>query len=337
MAKLICSKSGLSFNVEHLHSPFLTSTYEHPMFHVPQHRLISLAGAWAAQKMSAEESYLLYLSLLDSTSLIKWRSPASFTPTVESIVASNMTGLLSIISKINLIKHPSFTLPSFVISGDTANLSNSGHWIQSWITNYHEWYDSYLDSHTREELKEKLDFREEALQRLIKSAVPTEKYAGILAEWAAIAGEFPTHTTPHYKSGQPVELRDYWKHIIRSAADDDKIWQFPRADIVELIDHCEDKIKHGNIYAHKLMAHLRSGLRKYDDYCGFGDLDIAGRGTLFTVMNTEDTSVYDTNIAAIKLTAPVSEPKKHQYKTHFEWLKAWTKWKVASPTAKTTQ
>lgn len=329
MAKLTCSKSGTIFDVQHMPLAFGAPEYDHPLFHVDQKKLISLAGQWAAQRLTPTESYLLYLSLLDSTSLIQWRSHATYHSSTDSIVASNMESLLHIIGKINLIRHRDLTLPSFVISRDTADLSNSGHWIQSWITNYHEWYDSYLSAAQREELKDKLDHREEVLQRMIKSATPPERYASMLADWAAVAGSFPDTLTPHFKSGKDISLSDYWRYIIRCAGDDDKIWQFPRKDIVELIEHCEDHIQHGNIYAHTLMKYLRDGLVKYDSYCGFGDWDLAAvSGTPFTVMSPR-ADVYDVNMAALALTTPATEPKKSSYRTQFEWFKAWTKWKVS--------
>ena len=117
-----------------------------------------------------------------------------------------MENLLHIIAKINLIKHPSFTLPSFAIGPETSTLTNSHHWIQTWTENYREWYNDYLAAGKREELKEILDHREEALQRLIKSTTPVEAYASTLAEWAAAAGQFPTTTTPHPVTGMLVPL-----------------------------------------------------------------------------------------------------------------------------------
>lgn len=329
MAKLQCAKSGITFSVEHLPItiPLSTPIY-HPFFSLPQKSLISLAGQWAAAKLTETESYLLYLSLLDSTELIKWRAPATYNVRTAAAIASNMESLLHIIAKINLITHPSFTLPSFVISPDTADLGNSSHWITAWTDNYREWYDSYLTSHQREELKEAINHREEALQRLIKSSTPVERYAALLADWAAIAGQFPDFSITHFKSGKSILIGDYWKSIIRAAHDDDRIWEFPRADIVELIEHCEDKIVHGNIYAHTLMRHLRDALKKYDDYCGFGDWTIAGKPTAFTIMRESD-GVQETNLAALVQTAPEAEPRKHQYRTTLEWLKAYTKWSVA--------
>jgi hypothetical protein len=329
MAKLTCSKSGVIFQCEHM--PLATYN-EHPLFAVPQKRLISLAGQWAAQRLTPTESYLLYLALLDSTDLVVWRTPAHYMGAqTDAIVAGEMESLLHIIAKINVINHPSFTLPSFAVGAETASLENSRHWIQVWTDNYREWYTDYLDAGKREELKEVLDHREEALQRLIKSSTPVEAYANTLAEWASIAGAFPATTTPHPVTGMPTPLGEYWKQLIRTIANEDKMWRYPRADLVELIEHCEGAIVHGNIYAHTLMKYLRSGLRKYDDYLGFGDISIGSSGgTPFTVMSPALSGIHAINRAALLNTAPEEEPKKHQYPTTLAWLKAYTKWKLAN-------
>lgn len=319
MARIICSKSGVIFQVEHMPTSLPQGSYTHPMFHVPQHKLISLAGQWAAQKLTPVESYLLYLSLLDSTGLVQWRTQASYHPGMDAIVQSNMESLLSIISKINIIHHPSFTLPSFSINQSTCSLQNSYHWIQAWIENYHDWYEGQRESRIREALSD----REQALQRLIKSSVPTEAYAKVLATWAATAGSFPTYDITHPISHQPIPLSDYWKQLIQTVANEDKLWRHPRADIVELIEHCEENIMHGNIYAHTLMKYLRKGLAAYDDYLGFSDIP-----TSFTVMPPSGASTYQINKSALINTAPETEPKKHQYPNTSAWLKAYTRWKL---------
>lgn len=332
MAKLTCSKSGVIFQCEHMPLAFGTSNYTHPMFHVQQKKLLSLSGQWAARKLSPVESYLLYLALLDSTELIQWRTHAQYTHHTDSIVESNMENLIKIIGKINLITHPHFTLPSFAISPDTANLSNSHHWIQSWIQNYTDWYESYKDSRRLESLREKLEARETALQRLINSQTPTSKYATILADWAAIAGEFPTFMMEHPVTHFSIECSEYWKQIIRACGDDDRIWQYPEADIIELIEHCVDNIQHGNTYAHTLMKWMRDGLERRKNYCGFGE---ETSSTKFTIVSSS-TSTYEINRAVLISTAPTEEPLKHQYPTHFAWLRAWTKWKVAASTTTST-
>lgn len=330
MAKITCSKSGVIFNCEHMP---VQSACEHPLFSVSQKRLIALAGSWASGRLTSTESYLVFLALLDSTELIQWRNAASYHDGMDQIVANNMENLIGIIAKINLINHPSFTLPSFSIGPDTCKLDNAFHWIKTWIGNYREWYESAMDSKAADELRYKIQSREEALQRLIKSSTHPDTYAATLADWAATAGGFPTSTTPHPISKQPISISEYWKQIIRTIANEDKLWRFPRADIVELIEHCEDNIVHGNIYSHKLMAYLRSGLRKYDDYLGFGESDMNVGATSFTIMPAR-TTIQDINTTALLNTAPTGEPKQSQYPNRFAWLKAYSRWKLSQTIAR---
>lgn len=332
MAKITCIKSGVIFNCEHMP---VQSNCEHPIFSISQKRLVALAGSWASGRLSSTESYLLYLALLDSTELIQWRNAASYHDGMDQIVANNMEHLLHIISKINLINHPSFTLPSFAIGPDTHSLTNSFHWIKTWITNYREWYESNIDSKAADEIRYRIQSREEALQRLIKSSTHPDTYAATLADWAATAGAFPSSLTPHPISKQPISIAEYWKQIIKTIANEDKLWRFPRKDIVELIEHCEEHIVHGTIYAHKLMQYLRSGLAKYDDYLGFGEADIPTGPTSFTILPSS-ASIQQINTSVLLNTAPVDEPKKSQYPNHFAWLKAYSKWKLSQSHAAST-
>lgn len=302
--------------------------YYHPLFSIPKKKLLSLSTQWAAGKLSPTENYLFYLSLLDSTSLIEWRVSAKYSSKTPQIIANNMEQLIHIIGKIDLIHHPSFSLPRFAITSDTADLSNSYHWINAWIENYNDWIDGY--KHSSAEERTKLEIRENALQKLIKTpgSESTEALANVLANWAELAGDFPSYSTPHHISRKPIPLSDYWKLIIRACVNEEKIWQFPRGDIEELISHCEDNIIMGNINSHALMKLLRTGLRKYDDYLGFGDINLEGKTTSFKIMSSSD-STEDSNIQALLLTASETEPKKSQYQSNFAWLKAHTKWSLA--------
>ena len=320
MATLTCIKSGLKFKCEHMPTAIAMA---HPMFSVPQHKLISLAGKWGAQHLTEVESYLLFLALLDSTSLIQWRTHVQYTPATNASVQANMPALLSIIASINLINSPSFNLPSFAITQDTATLTNVKHWIEAWAENYADWQ----IGRQADKLRDKLRAREDALQRLLKSSTPPAAYAKMLATWAADAGSFPEFTISHPITATPITIREYWIQLITTIANDDKLFRFPRSDIAELITHCEDNIEHGNIYAHALMKYLRDGLRSYDDYLGFGEFTTPT--TTFTVMSPTS-SIHAINRAALINTAPTSEPLKHQYPTTTAWLKAYTKWKLST-------
>ncbi len=342
MARILCSKSGIPFNCEHMPLSLSSREYHHPLFSVPKKSLLSLAGQWQIGKLSPTESYLLYLSLFNSTDHLIWRAPACYTPRTAQIIANNMENLLRIVAKIDLIKHPAFVLPVFAISHDTADLTNSYHWIEAWNDNYTDWYEGMRESDKLEELKqvtEKLNTRGQSLESLIKTNfTKPELLAKMLADWAEVAGSFelsdpakgkPSIPNPHATSGSKskLSLAEYWKGIIRDSVNEDRIWIYPENDIIELIDHCEDEIDHGSIYAHALMKTLRNGLRKHKEYLGFGDIDLAGRKTTFRVLNPED-SAEDANMISIIASAPDMEPKRSNYPSSFKYLVAKLKWEA---------
>ena len=329
MAQITCSKSSVVFNCEHMPLALSSREYTHPLFSVPKRRLISLSASWAAGRLTPTESYLLYLSLLDSTELIQWRTPASYTSRTQSVIANNMESLLHIIGKIDVISHPSFALPQFAITSDTCTLENSYHWIQAWITNYNDWYDGLRESSRRESYKVAIEHRESSLQRLIKTAhSKPEDLANVLAPWAELAGDFPSSksTIPHpFRAKARITISEYWKEIIRACVNDDAIWKYPTTDIEELIEHCEDNIIAGSIYHHSLMSLLRKGLIKQKDYLGFGDVDLAGRKTTFAILSPESSTEDANKLAAIQ-SAPLSEPVPTNYPNRFAYLKARANW-----------
>jgi hypothetical protein len=332
MAKLTCSKSSVLFSCEHMPITLSSREYAHPMFSVSKKKLLGLSGKWAANQLSPTESYLLYLSLLDSTDLIIWRVPAIYTNQTAQIVSNNMEQLIRIIGKIDVISHPAFVLPKFAISPDTCDLTNSVHWIQAWHTNYVDWYDGLAESAAAEKLKSTLSTREESLHRLIKS--PTSKanesqLAPILAGWAEVAGGFPSFKTLHPVTKTYLPVSEYWKQIIRACANEDSIWKFPLSDITELIEHCEDNVIHGSIYAHALMKLLRSGAKKHTDYLGFGDVDLSGRSaTVFSLLDATSSAGDANKLAAIQ-SAPDHEPRPQSYPNRFAYLKAKLSWDMA--------
>ena len=69
MAKILCSKSGILFQCEHMPLGLNSQEYHHPLLSVPQKKLLSLSKEWTANRLTATESYLLYLSLLNYTDL----------------------------------------------------------------------------------------------------------------------------------------------------------------------------------------------------------------------------------------------------------------------------
>jgi len=303
--------------------------YHHPLFSVSQKKLLALVKDWASNRLSPTESYLLYLSLLHSTDLIIWRTSARYTDKTPKIIASNMEHLVQIVGKINLIKHPHFVLPKFAITYDTGSLDNSFYWIQGWIANYKEFMEDFIDASKREEIKHKVERRENSLERLIKNnQVDIGTLADNLAHWARIAGEFPETVITHPHSGRKTVVADFWEEIIRACAKEEKIWKYAQGTIAAVIEHCEENIDHGSIYAHSLMKLLREGKKKAKDFTGFGDVDLAGKTTQFRLL-TGDATVEQANLIAAIQSAPEKEPRRENYPTLGAFIRAKLNWDLS--------
>lgn len=332
MAKIVCSYSGVPFSCEHLPlSIAASSSVQHPIFHIPRRKLLSLAGQWSAGKLTPTESYLLYLSFFNSTGLIEWRTSARYHERTSQIVANNMEQLIHMIGRIDAIQHPSFTLPHFGISSDTCGLENSYHWIQIWQQNYNDWTQNIKDHANDQELIT----RELALQRLLKSSHKRiEDYPGRLASWARVAGDFPENITVTIQ-GVKQSLADYWESIIIKCAKAEQIFLIPANDLQELIEHCEDNVvADGSIFAMALMKFLRKGRMMQDNYLGLGDLSLAARTlTSYTIL-PRGASAESANLQNMIDKAPKSEPQKHHYPDLISFIRAKSAWIAAEAARK---
>lgn len=324
MAKILCAYSGVEFSCEHLPLSLSSREVSHPLFHISRKKLLSLAGSWSSGKLTPTESYLLYLSLLHSTTLVEWRVPAAYHSKTNQIIANNMEQLIHIIGKIDVITSPHFILPHFVISPDTSSLENSFHWIQVWNQNYNDWADNIKDHSNDQELLR----RENALQKLIKTSHKRiEDYPKILAAWAVQAGDFPTFEVKI--SGVKQTLSEYWESIIIKCAKEETIFQVPPNDLRELIDHCEDNIMEtGSIYAMALMKYLRKGAKMQENYLSLGDIDLASQTlTSYRILKPNE-SAADANMQNMIDTAPKAEPQRNQYPDLISFIKAKARWNI---------
>ena len=326
--KILCSYSGLELQISHFPGTIERGEV-HPVFSLSQKKLLSYLGRWSAQEFTPPDSYLLFLALLNSTEKVEFRLPALRTLNTEAIVANNMEALAKVVYKLNEIVHPAFSVPAFVISQETRSLENISQWIETWESNIKDFNDGYRSF----SLSRALLVREEALERLIKNQTrKIDTYAHILADWAEIAGSFPSFivTTP---AGDKVTCSTYWKSIISKCCKGESIFSIPSEDLKELIIHCEDNIIHGSIFAFSLMELLKKGREKQTNFLGLGDGDISG--VTFKILNPGD-SVEDANIQALIDSAPTSQPTERDYPSKLAFLRAKMKWETASRYKKET-
>jgi hypothetical protein len=320
--KILCSLSGIEFNAEHFPGTFYSREISHPIFYLPQKRLLSYTGKWASGELTRTDSYLLFLALLNSSEQVEFRSPVFRNEQTDSLVALNMESLVRTVIKINAVRNPSVTFPRFAITHETRFLSNVHHWIEAWKDAYTD-----FENGTRRDYEtRKLIHREAALQRMIKNPhKDIREYAAQLAEWAAVAGEFPTFPIQSPWNSLKISCAEYWKAIIIRAAKNEFLHSVSGNDLQELLEHCEDKIPVGSIYSHALFKLLRHAKERLTNYLGFGDVDLRSTYTLLD----ESTTIEAANIKAMVDSAPLTPPRPEEYPNKFKYLQAKLKWDMA--------
>jgi hypothetical protein len=336
--KILCAYSSIEFNVEHFPGSLTSREFYHPIFCLPQKKLLGYLHKWSHQELTPTDSYLLFLALLKSSDLVNFRVPAARSPKTDSIVACNMESLAKILCKLNSVSSPERIFPNYVISPDTKYLDNVQYWITNWEESFVEYSASQSKFIDQRNSWQKLQHREHALERLIKNPhKPISEYSGILADWAAIAGDFPKFLVTSPFTGLSISCDSYWKDIISRCARKDIGLMFATnqilADIDELLEHCETSIPAGSIHSHLLFKLLRDTKEKKKNFLGLGDQDITK--STYAFLSPTDT-VESANLSAMIQSAPTEEPKPESYPTKFAYMKAKMKWDLAKKSAQKT-
>lgn len=326
--KILCSISGVEFSCDYFPGTFYSREVAHPVFSIPQKKLLAYTRKWAMQELTPTDSYLLFLAVLRSSELIDVRLPFVRTENTESIIALNMERLMTTVIKLNTVSEPESVFPHFVINQDTRDLCNIDSWIDAWNDAYNDFKSGYISAHD----SNKLIVRENALQRMIKNPhKKAREYASQIADWAAVAGKFPEFLMISPVSKLNISLDDYWKSIIVKAAKNEFLYSIPEKDLNELLEHCEENIPIGSIFSNALFKILRSAKEKQDNFLGLGDVDLSR--TTYTILSENDSPEAAQLKAAID-SAPTEEPTREQYPTKFQYLRAKMRWDAAKNLAK---
>lgn len=313
--RVYCRYSGIEFQVENFGSSKIEGI--HPAFYAKQSFLLSRTTDWAAARLNEKERRILFLSLLHSTDLVEFRVTAA--PN-DSTVQLNMESLIRFIGWQSAVMSPRLVLPRFVISPETKTLPNVKHWLATWWDAKNEFEDGYM---TQSQLA-KLRNREVALERLIKNAAKTtEDYASLLAAWALEA------------TNAPLALREYWTELFRLKSI--AIYNARTVDLEELVEHMEENLEHGSIYAHEAMKHLRIILAKNKVGLNFGlgipDEELERLDFLslqkdpFTIVEDE---IETHNKQLLIANAPSEEPTMRDFAgNRVKYLQARARWNLA--------
>lgn len=307
--RVYCQYSGVEFDITGFGGTKLT--YVHPIFTAEPKWLLSRMGHWAAQKFTPEESKLLFLALLHATELVEFKATAH---PDNNTVQMNMEPLARIMSWMIGINRVHLVMPKFVVQPDNRKLTNVRYWIENWYDarkQFEDGYSKYL-------LGRKLADKEQALERLIKNSQrTTEDYAGLLATWALQA------------SSAPKGLYDYWRELF--CLKGLKVYAAKAIDLQELLEHLEEHLEHGSIFAASTLKHVRTLVQKNKAGLNYGlgitDEDLeAIEGSPFSIV---EGTVEEHNMQVIAASAPEQEPKPLEYGSRIQYLRAKAAWELA--------
>lgn len=312
--KVTCQYSGEIYTLPDFGD--LKLSYVHPIFTAETKFLLSRTGDWANGRLNERERKLLFLSLLHTTELVAFKAPAA---PADPIVQSNMEGLIRLVSWVDALKNPAVVLPSFVITHETRQLPNIRYWLAAWW----EARKDFEDGYKRSSADTKQLAREKALERLIKTSTKrTEDYMGLLSTWAMEA------------SNAPISIRAYWKQILTSRST--SIYNINKADLEEIIEHMEENLHHGSIFAHDFMKALRLLVAKNKAGLSFGlgmsddaELDYKTLATTPFQIIDGDTDTEQANRALILTSAPEEMPVPANYPNRVAYLRAKIAWEMA--------
>lgn len=312
MAKVTCAISGLAFQCDHL--PIVVNSndgYYHPIFALPYKKLYGLYSKHCSGHLTPTDSYLLFLAFLHSTEKVVWEVPAAFNPTTTSSIAfveNNLKQLIEMVELTNLIHHPSFKQPKFKVDINSSDLQRIPGWIIACNDNIESFYSGYKRQ-LAQESKQKI---ENKLSYYIKSGGAVKEYAHIVAAWADKAASFPT------------AKREHWLKIIRTCFDSSKMFSTSLVDLKEVKSYCEENIEVGSIHFHTLMETLREGISRHTDFLGMNPIALG-----YTLVDTDHTR-NEESVAAILADAPTDAPKRGEYTSALDFLKARLKYRTAA-------
>ncbi len=298
--KVRCKKTNITFKVSSFNNYFIDST--HPIFNASYDTLMEISKDWHAGKLDETERHLLFVALLDSTSLLEWHSPA--VPT-DVTIQKNMQYLLRTTSWINAIGSR-IRLPHIAINHATCSLENVGNWLDSWNNAQRE----YTTGSHMLSVREKMEKAQIKLRDMIRANKQDSRlYAKHMANWFMIA------------SNAPKALHDYWTSLFM--LERPAIWSASLPDLIELKEHFEEYIP---INAPICVDCYRHICRLVDE-CEGGVLKALTGDTTYTIVS-DPIEEYNIEVAASYATS--EKPEKKDFLQIGDYIRAYASWKLRS-------
>lgn len=312
-----CAISNLKLATSYLNIPNNSKlipklTLAHPIFYSPLQNLENLYTLFIEESLDLTDSYLLFLAYLNQldlrieTSLSLELTNTAHAKWVTQLIQANIAQLRS---AVHITLATKLRQPAYVIRQDNTMLENIADYINSLHDNIAYYSQSKADIAKQETLT--------SLSNQLSVATITLKqnanYANIVANWAALAADFPE------------AKQDTWKRIIRSAFSKTKMHTFPLKEVKEVYEHCEATIEVGALHRQELMRILDTAVTNHIDYLGLGyevrDFKIVP--TLASLVPTKPSEEETKKtLEGLISNAPVTEPKRDNYPDELSYSKA---------------
>jgi len=319
MSNINCAISGITFSCEHLPITITKGEgYFHPIFALPQKKLLPLFSEHCMGHLTHTDSYLLFLAYLHSTEQVTWRQPASCSPADPAtikLIENNLRQLIEVIELTNIILLPSFTQPSFVVDSDNSLLQQVPNWILAWDKNIADFKDGNRAIRFQESVKK----LENKLSYHILSGEQPKNFSHIIASWADKAAGFP------------LDRSEQWQRVIRSCFNSEKMFSTPLPLLKEIKAYCEENLEVGSIHFHTLYATLKEGISRHTDFLG-----LSSEALGYTLLPS-DCSKGEAEIEVIKALATEEAPRRIDYSSDVDFLRAKLRYAVASRSTSATQ
>ncbi len=290
--KCLCPISGLTWNAEYLSA---SHTQAHPFFSLPLKKLPAFLSIWQSDRMSPEETHLLFTRMLLDTEHVTFSSPLFISESLLNLENAQMIRL-SKLAYSGVFQKETIDLPGFLVSKSQQDISEL---IEIWETELEAYRVSYMAAKQQTEVKVMLT----RVQRAFSNPIAKNRKQ-IITSWMLKVISLPNFQTIHPVSRIQVNIRDYWIELLHKAIDGDPMLSYPEADIVEFKDHLEENLPFNYAQEFSLLEELRGAISRKQNYFGysFSDIDDASYTVdkIKPTLNRADFPSVAAFIAAIK-------------------------------------
>lgn len=329
--KLSCPYSGIRYTVS---DGFGSGRAIHPVFQIPLKYLCSTQlEVYLAGRLNTKELHLYGSVLLYHLPIQYWNAPLESPEILEKFWKLYIARIAKVAARLEAYDKSLF--PQYVISKETKKLGS----FPDYLCTLEKMIDdsAFSPAETRRIIYQSYISNKilEILRTVDHRHRERKKLPELVAQWAGSVGEFPTYAVTY--NGSQIPLAEYWKHLITFAFNESSssallkaasTYDIKAADYVELLEHCVQHIPFGSLHIDTLVERLRGAIEILNEFRPQKMVESVGVSSIASVLNESGSGTVVSSVNSISTVSTVSltEPKRHEYKSQIEYLKARIAW-----------